>query len=140
MRTNKLIRSVTLRKIQAGLMMVPPPNHFESMAMVDPTIQNSRGTVRLQHSPDSSRIFCLNEGGELVKTKLTTGCLSPTIITSQHTVTTFLRLHFQHFQDVMMKEGVKRDGGMSVIIMCSQLGRQDCQYCPKCSARQHINR
>lgn len=42
-------------------------------------------------------------GGALVKTKLTNGRLSPTIITSQHNITTFLRLHFQ--------EGIKGGRG-----------------------------
>lgn len=37
-----------------------------------------------------------------MKTKLTAGCLSPTIIISQHNITTFVRLHFQ--------EGVKEVG------------------------------
>lgn len=37
-----------------------------------------------------------------MKTKLTAGCLSPTIISSQHNITTFLRLHFQ--------EGIREDG------------------------------
>lgn len=60
-------------------------------------------------------------GGALVKTKLTAGRLSPTIITSQHNITTFLRLHFQEG----MKGGRgKRVGGMSLFVTCSQLGNR----------------
>lgn len=42
-----------------------------------------------------------------MKTKLTAGRLSPTIITSQHNITTFLRLHFQEG----MKGGQGKRGG-----------------------------
>lgn len=51
-------------------------------------------------------------GGALVKTKLTAGCLSPTIITSQHNITTFLRLHFQEG----MKEGQGKRRGRYVTL------------------------
>lgn len=51
-------------------------------------------------------------GGALVKTKLTAGRLSPTIITSQHNITTFLRLHFQEG----MKGGRGKEGKRDVTL------------------------
>lgn len=52
-------------------------------------------------------------GGALVKTKLTNGRLSPTIITSQHNITTFLRLHFQ--EGIKGGWGGKKGGGTSLL-------------------------
>lgn len=56
MRRNTLTQRVrhthTERKIQAGLMMVPPL--LSPWQWFHPTIQDSRGTVRPQHNPDSS--------------------------------------------------------------------------------------
>lgn len=56
MRRNTLTQRVrhthTERKIQAGLMMVPPL--LSPWQWFHPTTQDSRGTVRPQHNPDSS--------------------------------------------------------------------------------------
>lgn len=69
------------------------------------------------HQAQVSFCYSLQEGGGLVKTKLTAGRLSPTIITSQHNSTTFLRLHFQEGDGRRTGKEGRRD-----VTLCSQLG------------------
>lgn len=139
MRRSRLTQRVrhihTQRKIQAGLMMVPPLS--ESMAMVSPHNTEAQSGHNTTQTHQAQVSFFFFGGGALVKTKLTAGRLSPTIITSQHNITTFLRLHFQEG----MKGGRgKRGGGMSLSVTCSQLGRHGALHCPKCWAWQHTYR
>lgn len=107
------------RKIQAGLMMVPP-HRLSPWQKVSPhntgQQRHSQVTTHNQDSSSTSLSFFFG-GGALVKTKLTAGRLSPTIITSQHNITTFLRLHFQEG----MKgggPGKRGRGGMSLFVTC----------------------
>lgn len=103
------------RKIQAGLMMVPPI----SESMISPHKTRWQRHSRAKHKPDyaSTGVFLGGEG-VLVKTKLTAGCLSPTIITSQHHIIAFLRLHFHEgLKGGLGKEG-KRDVTTGAMTKC----------------------
>lgn len=69
-----------------------------------------------------------------MKTKLTNGRLSPTIITSQHNITTFLRLHFQ--EGIKGGWGERREEGHHFSETWSQLGKHSTSHCPECVMRQ----
>lgn len=98
-------------------MMVPPrPSQWSQQHETAEVVTPQHDT----HSSGLSLLAALFEGGVRVKTKLTARCLSPTIITSQHNITTLLRLHFQ--------EGIREDGGREEeeedqSLISSQLGK-----------------
>lgn len=62
----------------------PRPHSLSPWQRFDPT---RRDKAEANHKPDSSNTSLSCEGGAQVKTKLTTGRLSPTIITSQQSTT-----------------------------------------------------
>lgn len=74
--------------------------------------RHSQATTQPRLIRHKSLFFFSFGGGALVKTKLTAGRLSPTIITSQHNITTFLRLHFQEG----MKGGRGKEGRRDVTL------------------------